>query len=147
MPPLATSSAEAPMTASAAAWRTLGRHQVGATVATVVDFGMMIFLVEAFRLRPDVATAIGAALGGLTNFTLGRTWIFRGHSGHIAGQALRYASVSAAGAALNAFGEHLVHDNAHVQYIIARALVAIAVSLMWNFPMQREFVFQEGRGQ
>jgi putative flippase GtrA len=116
-------------------------------VATVVDFGTMIFLVEAFRLRPDVATAIGAALGGITNFTLGLAWIFRGHTGHIAAQALRYASVSAAGAALNAFGEHLVYDRAHVQYIVARALVAIAVSLMWNFPMQREFVFQEGRGQ
>lgn len=147
MPLPATSSVEAPMTANAAAWRTLGRHQIGAIVATVVDFGTMIFLVEVFLLRPDVATAIGAAFGGVTNFTLGRAWIFRGHYGHLAGQAVRYASVSAAGAALNAFGEHLVHDRAHVQYVVARALVAIAVSLMWSFPMQREFVFQEGRGQ
>jgi putative flippase GtrA len=145
MPPPATPSAEAPMTGSAATWRTLGRHQVGATAATVVDFGTMIFLVELFGLRPDVATAIGAALGGITNFTLGRTWIFREHSGHWGAQAVRYASVSAAGAALNALGEHLVHDRAHIQYVVARAMVAIAVSLMWNFPMQREFVFQEGR--
>ena len=145
MPPPATPSAEAPMTSSAATWRTLGRHQVGATAATVVDFGTMILLVELLGLRPDVATAIGAALGGITNFTLGRTWIFRGQSGHWGGQAVRYASVSAAGAALNAFGEHLVHDRVHIQYVVARAMVAIAVSLLWNFPMQREFVFQEGR--
>jgi putative flippase GtrA len=148
MPPPATPSAEASVTTtSAAAWRTLGRHQIGAVVATFVDFGTMIFLVELFRLRPDIATAIGAALGGITNFTLGRAWIFRGHSGHIGWQALRYASVSAAGATLNALGEHLVHDRAHVQYVVARALVAIAVSLLWNYPMQREFVFQEGRGR
>jgi putative flippase GtrA len=144
MPPPATPSAEAPETSTAAAWRTLARHQVGATAATVVDFGAMILLVEALGLRPDVATAIGATLGGITNFTLGRAWIFRGHSGRLGNQAFRYATVSAAGAALNALGEHLVHDRAHVQYVVARALVAIGVSLLWNFPMQREFVFQRG---
>jgi putative flippase GtrA len=142
MPPPATSSADA---RASATWRTLGRHQIGATAATVVDFGAMIFLVEVLAFAPWVATAIGATLGGVTNFILGRAWIFRRQSGHIAGQAIRYATVSAAGAALNSFGEHLVHDQAHVQYVVARAFVAVAVSLLWNFPMQREFVFQEGR--
>jgi hypothetical protein len=32
----------------------------------------------------------------------------------------------------------------HVQYVVARTLVSIAVSLIWNFPMQRRFVFREG---
>ena len=143
MPPPATPSADA---RASATWRTLGRHQVGATAATVVDFGAMILLVETLGVPPWIATAIGATLGGVTNFMLGRTWIFRRQSGHVAGQAIRYASVSAAGAALNSFGEHVVHDRAHIQYVVARAMVAIAVSLLWNFPMQREFVFQERRG-
>ena len=104
----------------------------------------MILFVEILGLSPTAATAIGATLGGITNFTLGRAWIFRRHSGHVSGQAIRYAGVSAAGAAFNAMGEHLVHDRAHIQYVVARAMVAIAVSLLWNFPMQREFVFQEG---
>jgi putative flippase GtrA len=145
MPLPATPSAEGRERVASATWRTLGRHQVGATAATVVDFGAMILLVEGLHLRPEVATAIGATLGGITNFTLGRAWIFRGQSGHVAGQAVRYAAVSAAGAAMNTAGEGLVHGRAHVQYIIARALVAIAVSLLWNFPMQREFVFRDGR--
>jgi putative flippase GtrA len=140
----ATPSVDVGATGSAAAWRTLGRHQVGATAATVVDFGAMIFFVQAMGLAPVPATAIGAALGGITNFLLGRTWIFRQHSGHVAGQAARYAMVSGAGAGWNALGEHLAHDRAHVQYVVARAMVAVAVSLLWNFPMQREFVFREG---
>jgi len=144
MPPPATPSADARSAGSA--WRTLGRHQIGATIATVVDFGAMILLVEGLGISPVAATAIGASFGGITNFTLGRAWIFRHHSGHIASQAIRYAAVSAAGAGLNALGEHIVHDRAHVQYVVARALVAIAVSLLWNYPMQREFVFQEGGG-
>jgi putative flippase GtrA len=144
MPPPATPSAEAREPGAASGWRLLGRHQIGATAATVVDFGAMILCVEILGLAPVTATAIGATLGGITNFSLGRAWIFLRHSGHVGGQALRYATVSAAGAAFNAMGEHLVHDRAHIQYVIARALVAIAVSLLWNFPMQREFVFHEG---
>jgi putative flippase GtrA len=127
------------------AWRTLGRHQVGSLVATAVDFGTMITCVEALGVSAVRATALGAALGGITNFGLGRTWIFRNNAGRLGGQALRYAFVSAAGAGWNALGEDLLHDRAHVQYIVARALISVVVSLLWNYPMQRVFVFHEGR--
>lgn len=126
-------------------WRTLLRHQLGAVAATVVDFASMIALVERGHLSPVTATAVGASLGAITNFVLGRVWIFRRHSGHWAGQALRYGLVSAASAGLNAAGEHLVHDDARVQYVLARVFVSVGVSLLWNFPMQRRFVFREGR--
>jgi putative flippase GtrA len=139
------SSARGPTTG--VAWRTLGRHQVGSLVATAVDFGTMILCVEALGVSAVAGTALGASLGGVTNFALGRTWIFRNHSGRLGGQALRYAVVSAAGAGWNALGEHVVHDRAHIQYILARALVSIVVSLLWNYPMQREFVFKEGRAR
>jgi phosphatidylglycerophosphate synthase/putative flippase GtrA len=131
----------------AGTWSTLGRHQVGSIIASMVDFGTMILCVEAFRLTPVAGTAIGATLGAVTNFCLGRIWIFRRQSGQAAPQALRYALVSAASAAWNSLGEHLMHDLAHVQYVIARALVALAVSLLWNFPLQRRFVFHEGRAR
>jgi putative flippase GtrA len=38
-----------------------------------------------------------------------------------------------------------VHDVAGMQYVLARAVVSIVVSLLWNFPMHRRFVFREGR--
>jgi putative flippase GtrA len=131
---------------AAGTWRTLGRHQVGAAVATAVDFTAMILLVERLGVSPVIATALGASLGAVTNFLLGRTWIFRRQTGHWAAQAGRYAAVSAASAGLNALGEHVVHDVARVQYVVARVLVSLAVGLLWNFPMHRCFVFREGRG-
>lgn len=129
--------------AASATLRTIGRHQAGAIVATVVDFGAMVLLVETHLLSPVVATACGASLGAATNFAVGRTWIFRAQQGTLGAQAARYAVVSAASAALNAIGEYLVHGVGHLQYVAARALVAVAVSLLWNFPMQRRFVFRE----
>jgi putative flippase GtrA len=128
---------------AAGLWRTLGRHQLGAIAATAVDFGAMIALVEGATASPVLATAIGATSGGVTNFLLGRAWIFRRHSGHWATQAARYAFVSAASAGLNTLGEHLAHDLARLHYLLARVLVALVVSLLWNFPMQRWFVFRE----
>jgi putative flippase GtrA len=112
-------------------------------VASAVDFGTMIACVERLRLSPVAATAIGATLGAVTNFCLGRAWIFRRQSGGAGSQAARYAIVSLASAGWNSLGEHLIHDLARVQYVLARALVALVVSLLWNFPMQRRFVFRE----
>jgi putative flippase GtrA len=122
----------------------LGRHQVASVISTVVDFGWMTFAVELLHLPPVAATLMGASSGAFTNFQLGRHWTFGAGDGHVAPQALRYTLVSAASAALNALGEYVVHDRLGVQYLAARAAVAVVVSLFWNFPLQRHFVFRQG---
>jgi len=128
------------------AWRTLARHQVGSIVTTVVDFGVMTLLVQLAGVDPVPATACGAACGAVTNFTLGRRWIFPAARGPAAavswkGQAWRYAAVSLASLGWNVLGEHVLVHLVGVMYLTARAVVAVAVSLLWNYPMQRRFVF------
>jgi putative flippase GtrA len=120
----------------------LGRHQIASVISTVVDFGVMILVVELLQRPPVVGTIVGATCGAFTNFQLGRHWTFGAGHDHVAPQALRYALVSAASAVLNALGEYAIHDVLGVQYFAARALVAVAVSLLWNFPLQRHFVFR-----
>jgi putative flippase GtrA len=122
----------------------LGRHQIASVVSTMVDFGVMTLVVELLHRSPVVGTIAGATCGAVTNFQLGRHWTFGAARHHLAPQALRYALVSAASAALNALGEYAVHDVLGVQYVAARALVAVAVSIFWNFPLQRHFVFRHG---
>ncbi len=117
------------------------RHQVGATAATLVDFSTMIAVVHA-GLTPVAGTACGAAAGAITNFTLSRRWIFQAEADHAGAQAVRYFAVSLASLLLNAAGEHLLHDLLHVQYVLARAIVAVTVSVSWNFTMHRIFVFR-----
>jgi putative flippase GtrA len=101
----------------------------------------MIALASGLGMDPVPATAIGAACGAVTNFTLGRTWIFNARAGSLGGQAARYAVTSATSLGLNTLGEWLLHGVLGVPYVAARAVVAIVVSLGWNFPMQRWFVF------
>lgn len=129
--------------AGGAVLRMLGRHQLAAVACTGIDFAVMIGLVRGLDLAPTAAAAIGASCGALSNFALGRTWIFKRPAGGAPSQALRYALVSAASAGWNALGEHALHDVARIQYIVARVIVAVAVSVLWNFPLQRHFVFQD----
>lgn len=120
----------------------LTRHLVASFLATAVDFSLMMLLVELAGLRAEVATLAGAGLGAVTNFSLGRTWVYRAAGARPpAEQALRYAAVSATSAGLNALGEHLVLAWAGTHYAAARVVVSLAVSLGWGYPMQRYVVF------
>jgi putative flippase GtrA len=120
----------------------LARHQTGAIVATAVDFLIMIGWVELGRGSPVAGVAVGAACGALTNFLLGRQWIFRATDRSAAGQALRYALVSAGSLGLNSMGEHLLLRALGLPYVPTRVLVAAMVGMGWNFPLHRFFVFR-----
>jgi len=121
---------------------TFGRHQVGSIVATAVDFAVMSALVSGLGVRPWLATAAGAFVGGVTNFSLGRHWIFSATEDDVRGQAGRYAFVSGASLAWNSAGEYVLTGVLGIQWLIARAIVALLVSVLWNFPVQRAFVYR-----
>ena len=119
------------------------RHHISSLVGTGVDFATMIMAVELLRLSPVTGTVIGAAVGGVTNFWLGRHFTFRSRSHQVSGQFLRYGLVSAASLGLNALGEHLFLTYVASRYVLGRILVASTVNNAWNYPMQRFFVFAE----
>src|SRR5258708_2654639 len=120
----------------------LGKHQLAAILSTAMDFTTMVLVVELLGASSVAATFLGASAGGATNFTIGRLWTFRASSGPVGPQALRYVLVSASSAGWNAVGEYVLNVRLGLQYIAARALVAILVSMLWNFPLQRWFVFR-----
>ena len=119
----------------------LFRHQLGAVVATAVDYTVMIVLVSGFGAAAALGTAVGAASGGVLNFSLGRRWIFRRSDASAGPQAGRYAMVSLGSLLLNTCGVHALAGVLHYPYVAARLAVSFAVSLLWNFPMQRSFAF------
>jgi putative flippase GtrA len=117
------------------------RHQLASVVTTAADFGLMIFLVEVLRVTPPWATLFGAILGGCINFTLNRRFTFPKTGAAVTGQAARYALVSGTSAVLNALGEYVGTRFIGAPYALARAVVAICVSIGFNYPVQRSFVF------
>jgi putative flippase GtrA len=120
----------------------LARHQVGSLIATALDFSTMIALVAGLHIAPGLGAMSGAAVGGSVNFMLGRRWIFLRHSDPAQDQALRYAGVSLVSLLLNGAGVHLLASVWHLQFVVARVIVALLVALLWNYPVQRRFVFK-----
>jgi putative flippase GtrA len=118
------------------------RHQLASIVATVADFGTMVLLVEYFHRSPTLATLCGATFGAVVNFMMNRHFTFARADEAVGGQALRYAGVSGASAGLNAIGEYLGTSLLRAPYLAVRLVVAIAVSVAWNFPMHRSYVFR-----
>ncbi|MDB4946086.1 MAG: hypothetical protein JWP97_5620 [Labilithrix sp.] len=130
-----------------------GKHQTAALLATLVDFGVMIGLVELAHLSPPVATVAGAVVGGISNFAIGRAWAFRDrHTGSLGEQMVRYAGVSFGGALLNAalLGVLLALLPV-VPYVAGRVVVSILVSVAYTYPTHTRFVFRtrglEGDGE
>jgi putative flippase GtrA len=103
----------------------------------------MTSLVELFAVAPATAALSGAFLGALINFTLNRRYTFRTAAQSPAGaEARRYALVSAASALLNAGGEYIGTNWLGAPYFFVRVVVSVAVSLGWNFPLHRSWVFR-----
>jgi len=122
------------------------RHQAASTITTLVDFSAMILLVEVVLLSPEVAIGVSVALGGLTNFLLNRRWTFGTRQQNIWIQGLRYAAVSGGSLLWNMLGVHVLStQNRLLPYVTARTLTAIVVSIVWNFPLHRFFVFYPSR--
>jgi putative flippase GtrA len=122
----------------------LARHQMGALVATGLDFLAMIGWVEAGIGGPVSGAAVGAATGAISNFVLGRHWVFR-VDGSPWGQALRYVLVALGSLGWNSFGQHMLLSTTRLPYVTSRVIVATAVGLAWNFPMHSRFVFRRRR--
>jgi putative flippase GtrA len=118
------------------------RSQVASLAATVVDFGSLVFLVEVVHVWYVAATAIGAALGAVTNFLLGRHWSFQARHGRVEGQALRYAVVSAGSLCLNSLGVYVFTDGLGLKYMVSKLITAFTVGILFNFPLHRGFVFR-----
>jgi putative flippase GtrA len=117
------------------------RHHAASLIATAVDYLVMVTCVEALRIGPVRATAIGAFSGAVTNFTLGRRFTYRRTDVPAPHQAWRYALVSAGSLGLNTAGEYLFHDVLRLEYLLARVITSVIVSNAWNYPLQRYFVF------
>ena len=116
-----------------------------AVTSTIVDYSVMIAIVELTRLGPVAATPIAAFAGAVTNFTMNRNFTYRAGQGSIRGQLWRFVLVSACSLGLNTLGEYLFLKVPHLHYFLARVITSTIVSNVWNYPLLRFFVFSERR--
>jgi putative flippase GtrA len=123
---------------------TFTRNTITSVFTTALDIGVLVALVELGHVDYRIATFVGTVVGALSNFLINRWWSFRVHDQAAHWQLVRFLPVQAGSSALQTGGVWAVHDLAGLHYWTAKVVVSVAVYLVWNYPMNRWFVFTRG---
>ena len=131
------------------------RAQLSAQMATIVDFFVTILLVSVSNIYYVYATFTGAVSGGVVNAMINYSWTFKS-KGKKKYVAIKYLIVWVGSIWLNTWGTYLLTEclstipwvkNTLIRhfgdfFIIPKIIVAVLVALLWNYNMQRFFVYR-----
>lgn len=124
---------------------TFVKAQCSASVATVADFALTIVLAKLCHVWYADATLVGAIFGGMVNCSINYRWVFHAIGMKKKYVALRYVIVWTGSIALNTFGTYKLTEATGIDFVISKAIVAVAVAVLWNYQMQRVFVFHANK--
>lgn len=124
--------------------------QTSSLLSTFCDFATTAVLVEFVGIWYVYATTLGAIAGGIINAIINYAWAFRGTSQRKRTIFYRYILVWVGSLILNTGGTTLVanilsHDGtakAFSTVMEAKTFVAILVAILWNFLMQKKYVYK-----
>jgi putative flippase GtrA len=90
----------------------------------------------------NLAAATGTLCGGVTHFMVSRTWVFNAQEKKWTGQLNRYVLVWIGNLVLNVSGLWLLTRYIGLNYLIAKIITAILVAILYNYQLQKRFVFK-----
>ncbi len=125
------------------------KAQVSSFVGGIVDYLLMIFFTEFFHVPYTISIVIGGIVGAIVNFILNRDWAFRSkklpykHSGEI--QLYRFMLVVINSILLKVSGTYYFTTYLKIDYKISRVITDLLVSIIFNYMLQRHWVFKRKR--
>lgn len=122
------------------------KTQVAAAAATLIDFLFVVLFVEAMKFHYLISVALGALLGGLSNFTINRLWTFQSDS-NVLSEMKKYFTVWSGSLTLNVSLVWIFTEAFNLKYFVSKALVVLLVALFWNYPLHRFWVFVKSSGE
>lgn len=142
---------------------TFTKAQIASIVATGVDFAITFLLLHfagasgsvfgtpgsvfgapgsVFGTPGVAAGAIGTVCGGITHFLVSRQWVFRAQEKKWLAQVNRYVLVWIGNLLLNVSGLWLLLHYTEITPMAAKVIVAVAVAVLYNYTLQKRFVFK-----
>lgn len=118
------------------------KYNAVAMTATTVDFLFLVFLTEVLGFWYLLSAIIGSTFGGIVAFMLERNWTFKKTNGVVRKQALRYLFIWLSSLLLNTVFLYLFVDIFEIQYILSRLIVAVLVSVTFNYFTHKYYIFK-----
>jgi len=117
------------------------KAQASSIISTFFDFLTTIVCKEFFGVWYVAASFAGTFIGGVTNFALGRRWVFDGRDKKVHAQLIKYLIIWGGNMLLTTFGVFIVTHYCGSSYFISKIIVAIIVGIGYNYMLQKKFVF------
>ncbi|SDT30953.1 Putative flippase GtrA (transmembrane translocase of bactoprenol-linked glucose) [Mucilaginibacter mallensis] len=117
------------------------KAQASSIIATLFDFLTTIVCKEFFYFWYVIASLLGTIVGGVTNFALGRNWVFNRKEKKIPMQVLKYLIIWNGNLLLSTLGVFIVTHYLGLSYIISKIIVSVTVGVTYNYLLQKRFVF------
>jgi putative flippase GtrA len=111
------------------------------SVATVLQYAILVLLVETAGWKAATASAAGFAVSAVLNYLLNRRLTFASDTAHSVG-APRFAAVAGMGLAINWGAMKLLTEALGIHYLLAQVL-ATSGTLVWNFVGNKCWTFRD----
>ena len=118
------------------------KAQTASLTATMIDFGVTILLKEGFHCWYLLASILGTVTGGVVNFMMNRSWVFRAHDKKIHFQAVKYMMVWGGNLVLVSGGVFVLTNYGGMSYFVSKISVSVMVGFFYNYVLQKRFVFK-----
>ncbi len=118
------------------------KAQVASLTASLVDYLSTMIGVEVFGLYYVWSSICGTVIGGVTNFSMGRVWVFEATEKKAPAQMFKYLLVWTGNLALTTSGVYIVTHYVGLSYIVSKIAVSILVGFFYNYLLQKKFVFK-----
>lgn len=113
-------------------------------VATLLQYAILILLVETSVAVPAVASTIGFIISGMCNYLLNYYFTFGSSAKHQIAAA-KFVMVASAGLTLNTTVVYLLTEKLAIYYIFAQILATLIV-LLWNFFAHKHWTYKSVSG-
>jgi putative flippase GtrA len=118
------------------------KAQLASFTATLIDFSITYTLTSFAGQSYVFSSATGVVCGGIINFLLGRYWVFNANKEKKVKQVPKYILVWISSMLLNMGGLVLFTEVFGFYYLISKVITSTIVGIIFNYNIQRTFVFK-----
>ncbi len=123
------------------------KAQFSAFLGGAVDYFIMVLFTQIFNLHYTISIAIGGVIGAIVNFSLNKKWTFYSkdipYKNSMLGQLMKFVLVVVNSILLKSSGTYLITTFLGFDYRISRIVTDLFVSIVFNYTMQKYWVFRK----
>lgn len=119
-----------------------GKAQISAFLGGIFDFAVYSIGIQFFGLTAYISNIVSGSLGAVVNFTINRYWTFDRTDVSVGKQLAKFVLVVIGSIFLKSTGIFFLVDHIGLNAYYSKIVVEILVSVVFNFLMQKFWVFR-----